>query len=576
MSSNYMLSEKWIKASIIGTIWAASEIVLGSFLHNLKVPFGGNVLTAIGLIILISVSYIWTEKGLFWRAGLICATMKTISPSAVIFGPMIAILSEAALLEISVRLFGKTIVGYMLGAMLAMSWNLFHRIMNYIIFYGLNIVQLYTDLIKFAQKQLNIHFDIVWLPIIILFIIYCMLGLLSAIIGIKVGRRILKQPAENKFENSKNGNAVKQNSDKSEFSYSLTWLFVNISLMIGSLVLLNYSWIFWSTSIIAIVTIWSFRYKRALRQLSKPKFWVFFVAITMITAFVFSKLQTDAKSLEQAIMIGIQMNFRAVVIIVGFSVLGTELYNPKIRNFFIKTSFKQLPLALELSFESLPSMIANIPDLKTIIKNPVSVIYQIISQVEYRLAEIKNKFSQKVFIISGAIGQGKTAQIKKIVEALEANNTSVAGIYSPRVVENDITIGYDVVDIKGGSQMRFLRLSDDLSLNRIRKYCILPEGLQLGKNALLSSRNINSKVVIIDEVGSLEIENQGWANSINELIHDSNSHIILSVRDNFVDQVIQKWKFKEYYVCNVSEYNYLPISELIIDKIGLDHKITIM
>jgi len=571
-----MLSEKWIKASIIGTIWAASEIVLGSFLHNLKVPFGGNVLTAIGLIILISVSYIWTEKGLFWRAGLICATMKTISPSAVIFGPMIAILSEAALLEISVRLFGKTIVGYMLGAMLAMSWNLFHRIMNYIIFYGLNIVQLYTDLIKFAQKQLNIHFDIVWLPIIILFIIYCMLGLLSAIIGIKVGRRILKQPAENKFENSKNGNAVKQNSDKSEFSYSLTWLFVNISLMIGSLVLLNYSWIFWSTSIIAIVTIWSFRYKRALRQLSKPKFWVFFVAITMITAFVFSKLQTDAKSLEQAIMIGIQMNFRAVVIIVGFSVLGTELYNPKIRNFFIKTSFKQLPLALELSFESLPSMIANIPDLKTIIKNPVSVIYQIISQVEYRLAEIKNKFSQKVFIISGAIGQGKTAQIKKIVEALEANNTSVAGIYSPRVVENDITIGYDVVDIKGGSQMRFLRLSDDLSLNRIRKYCILPEGLQLGKNALLSSRNINSKVVIIDEVGSLEIENQGWANSINELIHDSNSHIILSVRDNFVDQVIQKWKFKEYYVCNVSEYNYLPISELIIDKIGLDHKITIM
>ena len=49
------LSEKWIKASIIGTIWAASEIVLGSFLHNLKVPFSGNVLTANGLIILISI-----------------------------------------------------------------------------------------------------------------------------------------------------------------------------------------------------------------------------------------------------------------------------------------------------------------------------------------------------------------------------------------------------------------------------------------------------------------------------------------------------------------------------------------
>ncbi len=132
----YRLSEKWIKASIIGTIWAASEIVLGSFLHNLKVPFSGNILTAIGIIILISISYIWTEKGLFWRSGLICALMKTMSPSAVIFGPMIAIFTEAALLELFVRLLGRTIAGYVIGSMLAMSWNLVQKILNYIIFYG--------------------------------------------------------------------------------------------------------------------------------------------------------------------------------------------------------------------------------------------------------------------------------------------------------------------------------------------------------------------------------------------------------------------------------------------------------
>jgi hypothetical protein len=134
MNKKQGLSEKWIKASIVGTIWAASEIVLGSFLHNLKVPFSGNILTAIGIVILISVSYIWTEKGLFWRAGLICAIMKTMSPSAIIFGPMIAIFSEAVLLEISVRLLGKTFAGNILGGMLAMSWNLFQRIMNFIIF----------------------------------------------------------------------------------------------------------------------------------------------------------------------------------------------------------------------------------------------------------------------------------------------------------------------------------------------------------------------------------------------------------------------------------------------------------
>ncbi|MFO7852573.1 MAG: hypothetical protein ACQERS_04820 [Bacteroidota bacterium] len=66
------IDSRWIKASIAGSMWAASEIVLGSFLHNLRVPFSGSILTAIGIILLISISYKWDEKGLFWRAGLIC------------------------------------------------------------------------------------------------------------------------------------------------------------------------------------------------------------------------------------------------------------------------------------------------------------------------------------------------------------------------------------------------------------------------------------------------------------------------------------------------------------------------
>ena len=32
MNNKNEFSEQWIKASIVGTIWAASEIVLGSFL----------------------------------------------------------------------------------------------------------------------------------------------------------------------------------------------------------------------------------------------------------------------------------------------------------------------------------------------------------------------------------------------------------------------------------------------------------------------------------------------------------------------------------------------------------------
>lgn len=564
------INEKWIKASIVGTIWAASEIVLGSFLHNLKIPFSSNLLTAIGIVILISVSYIWTEKGIFWRAGIICALMKTMSPSAVIFGPMIAIICQAALLEISVRIFGKTIAAYILGAILAMSWNLFQKIVNYIIFYGFNIVDLYTNLLKFAQKQLDIQFDIIWMPIFALLLIYCVLGFIASVIGIRVGRKILKQPIEYKAENVANRNFESLNRSNFEFNYSMVWLFADLLLIISALTLLNYTpIIYWSLFIVGVVALWSFRYKRALRQLSKPKLWIFFIIITMITAFVFTKVQSRDNSLMQGLLIGLQMNFRAVIIIVGFSVLGTELYNPRIREFFLKTSFKQLPLALELSLESLPAMITNIPDFKTIVKNPISVIYQIISQVDFRLAEIKNKiqFNQKIFIITGAIGQGKTTLVEKIIEIFKEKGIAVGGIYSLRIMENSTTIGYNVFDIANCDKEEFLKLNANESTMEIGRFKILPKGLQKGLNTLKAANNRNNRVVVIDEVGNLECENQGWAASMQDLIDQPNTHLLLVVRDSLVEKVIQKWNFKQPLVFNISQHDHLEISNLILEQL---------
>jgi nucleoside-triphosphatase THEP1 len=213
-------------------------------------------------------------------------------------------------------------------------------------------------------------------------------------------------------------------------------------------------------------------------------------------------------------------------------------------------------------------MIANIPDFKTIIRNPVSVIYQIISQANFRLAEIKNSLSQKVFIISGAVGSGKTTLLQKTIETLKENNISVGGIYSPRILADERTIGYDVVDIMTENREMLLREAEGAGLQKIGRYSIFPAGLQNGKNALLSTKNSNNKIVVIDEVGHLELDDQGWANSITALINASDSHLLLAVRDTFVEKVIHKWNFKEYFVYKVSEKDYLTISNLIMEQIG--------
>lgn len=567
MSSIKHLNEKWIKASILGTIWASSEILLGSFLHNLHVPFSGNILTAIALVLLISASYKWKENGLFWRAGVICALLKTMSPSAVIFGPMIAIFSESVLLEISVRLLGRSVPGFILGSVLAMSWNLFQKIFNYVIFYGYNIVEVYTNLMKYAEKQLLLKFDAVWMPIISLLIIYALFGVFSAFIGIRTGKKINENPKiVQNFVNPVITDFSKLQKHN-EFNHSVFWLILNITLIACSLFLIGrISFGFWVAMCIITAVVWAIRYKRALRQISRPRLWIFFVVITMITAFVFTRLQSEKTTVFEAVLIGVEMNLRAVILIMGFTVLGTELYNPKIREFFGNSYFKQLPLALELSVESLPAVIANTPDVKTMLRNPGAVVHHLINYAETRLNEIRPKAEskQKVYIVTGKIESGKTTFIRDLVKKLQSEKISVSGVYSTRILENGITTGYNVVTISTGQTEKFLSITGESDQERIGKFYIFQKGLETGKAEILQYK---SQLIVIDETGKLELEGKGWADSLNQLINIPNFNLLLSVREEVVNEVTMKFGFTPEIIYNLSESNNNDLLLRILDDV---------
>ncbi|NLN31068.1 MAG: DUF2478 domain-containing protein [Bacteroidales bacterium] len=567
------LSETWIKASITGTMWAASEIVLGSFLHNLRVPFSGNILTAIGIVILVSVGHIWRDRGIFWRAGLICALMKTMSPSAVIFGPMIAIIAESLLLELPLRLFGRSAPAYLLGAMLAMSWNLFQKIANYIIIYGSNIIEVYNNLLRWAQRQLDIQTDIVWLPIIFLLVIFAFFGLVAGMTGIMVGRKMLRQPDPG-FSSPAN-ESVSDISRKADggFSYSLAWLFFDILLMIFAFLMIYHTpWYVWTLVISGMIVVWSLRYKRAVRQLSRPKFWLFFVFVTLITAFAFTVARGGDISWQQGLLIGIQMNFRAAVIVVGFASLGTELYNPVIREFFQKTAFKNVPLALELSVESLPLFISSVPDLKSLVRKPVSIFYNVISQADQRLSEIRDTKAEKrkIFIVCGPRGKGKTTFLRKIIEQLREKNLSVSGIIAEVLTDGPVLKGYDIVNLETGERHAFLRNEDKYGYDRIGRFYICPGGLEEGKTLFAGLITAVTDIVVIDEIGHLELRGGGWHDSLTDLLGKSGHNILMTVRREYVEKIRNKWNLEDVIVFDVRKSDPRKTVHTIIKNIMRD------
>ncbi len=567
MIQNKSLSPIWLKASVLGCLWASSEIVLGSFMHNLKVPFGSNFLTAIGIILLIAVSYSWKDKGLFWRAGLICALMKSISPSAVIFGPMIAIFSEALLLELAILIFRRNIFAYVIGGMLAMSWTFFHKISFYIIAYGFNLIDLYKELAVFAQKQLKMHFDSIWSPIFALWSVYLLMGIVAALIAVYIGKKVatkmvLPQTIDvNKYKN------INSKTKPAQIKTSIVWLVFDFTAMVAVLILMNFTdWGYWFTAGCLVIIIWVFQYKSALRPLMKPKFWATFILITMFTSFLFSKFQSGQINIYTGLMTGLEMNFRAVLIIIGFSVIGKELTNPRIRNLFTRTSFQQLPLALEVAFETLPFVIANMPDFKDFFKRPVFVVQQIVSQADIWLEKVsfKQRKKENVIIITGNIGQGKTTLLINIVNFFRQHKIRVGGIVSPVVIENNQSIGYDLIDISTGNKIVLSRTTVSEKMINVGKFYFNEEGITCGKKALSLETLKEAELIVIDEIGFMELENQGWASSLNNILNNFDKPIIIVVRNYLVEKVTEHWALSNPLIIETDNSNIDEIIAKII------------
>ncbi len=553
-----MLNPVWLKAAVLGCLWASSEIILGSFLHNLRIPFSSILLSSVGIILLISVHHQWTDRGLIWRAGLICALMKSVSPSAVIFGPMIAIFSEAVLLNISVTLLGRNMIGFIAGSILATSWSFMQKAINFIIFYGFNIIDLYESLVKFAEKQLQFRFEHLYTPLLLLWAIYLIAGLLAALAGLYIGRTAFR--GENPVINMDRKRIwhLKSGRDAAIFPYSAAWLAFSLVAIPGIMILMNrQNPLVWLAAGTLALVVWVVRYRNILRPLRKPKFWIMFLLITMAMGFLVTEFQTPGLSRREGLMIGLQMNFRAAVMIVGFSVVGKELGNPLIRNRFSRSRFSQAPLALEVAFETLPFVIANTPPVKVIIRQPFQALRQLSAQAGFWLTrmEVSMRKKRNIIIISGQTGDGKTTLISELANLFRSQGLRLAGTVSPAVFDDGQKTGYRLINLADGENCRLSSTLPAPGLINVGRFYFYPEGIDFGIRALTPDPGQLPDLMMIDEVGAWELQGQGWAPALHRLILEYDFPILMAVNENLTGKITEAWQFKDPLVLKAGEIN---------------------
>ncbi len=142
----------------------------------------------------------------------------------------------------------------------------------------------------------------------------------------------------------------------------------------------------------------------------------------------------------------------------------------------------------------------------------------------------------RITILTGPIKNGKTTKLFGFIKNLK----SVSGILSP--VVNNQRVLFHI----GSKTIRNFESNNESDITiDVGRYRFLKSSFEWGNTMLINDLKQNYNYLIIDEIGKLELKDEGFHQSCEHIWKNKelySTNLIMVVRDYLVDDVLSKYK----------------------------------
>jgi nucleoside-triphosphatase len=162
-----------------------------------------------------------------------------------------------------------------------------------------------------------------------------------------------------------------------------------------------------------------------------------------------------------------------------------------------------------------------------------------------------------VTILTGPRQSVKTTLLLALLHNLRSKQLKVAGIIAEGLWQNEIRSGFNLIDLSDGVATPLCRRSTDGGPRQATPFVFCREGIAAGEKALSIERCIDADLVLVDEVGPLEIRGEGWAPRLAPLLELSKPVHLWVVRDTCLETVRDRWRLEHVEIVDVKETSAL-------------------
>ncbi len=614
------LSLRWQRAALLGSLWAANEIILGSFLHNVQLPFAGTVLATMAAALLVTGARLWRDAGVIWRAGVVCSLMKSISPSAVIIGPMIGIMLEAFIIAAAAGAFRFTIAGCIIGGMIATVAPILQKIVAILLTYGMDAARMYSALFSVLAGMLGAADAEPGLLLVWFVAAQALPGAAAALAGILIARGV-HEDIPRSIAWAEGPDATPDLLHSTTTRFSIGWLVAHALLMTAGLVGLPLLPPLATPMPAALyLSAVLLRYPALRPKFRRVRLWIELAAVAILAGILLGIVAPgDNGTWWTGLQSGIVMTARAIIVIGAFGAIGIELRNPVIMAWFLERGLGTLSAAMRVAFQALPSMLQGVAQERSALRHPLRAMRRMFGLIVFRLAELNpSPPGACVFMVSGPQGAGKTSSLARIAASLQKRGGIARGFLSHVVYERGERVGYDLGSLSSRAHVPLCRVqglsgehpgeqsgdlpgglsgehpgeqSGDLpgghsgehpgephgtpsGAPSIGRFTFRSETIAHGRAALAPAGGGERAVYFVDEVGPLEMQDGGWAPALPTLLRDPSAIVVLAVRPDLIVPVQEKFGFtakKIWLVAGGTVDEHEIVDTLLLTSMAASH-----
>lgn len=170
-------------------------------------------------------------------------------------------------------------------------------------------------------------------------------------------------------------------------------------------------------------------------------------------------------------------------------------------------------------------------------------------------------------MITGKVQGGKTTLLSELLDRFKKENLKITGFLCPGSFKEGQRSAFTLVNLENGDQLPMATIEEKEGWLKYRRFFFNPEAFTQGEVWIRDGLANHPDLVVIDEVGPMELQGLGWWNILKLIEKRMDIAQIWIVREQILREVQAKWNISEENIFRVIEGENSMLLNRLYDKL---------